>query len=180
VATSRVIVDTFVDIGIETVVGQHRAFLNVDQNFLADPDLLTVPADRIVLQLPETTTASVETMAGIDRLKSIGYEIALNGYRSDLPIAELVDLADVVKLDALALDDDRLVRELATLGDRNLIRVAKRVDSAVRRQRLADMGFHYFQGHFLASRLRRAAGSRRASRDAVPNGPRPPNRRALP
>lgn len=150
VATSRVIVDAFVEIGIEAIVGQHRAFLNVDQNFLIDSDLLSIPADRVVLQLPETTPATDETVAAIDRLKSIGYEIALNGYRSDLPVAGLIDRADIVKIDALSIDDPGLSRELESLGNRSVVRIAKRVETTERRNRLAELGFDCFQGHFLA------------------------------
>ena len=150
VATSRVIVDAFVEIGIEAIVGQHRAFLNVDQNFLIDSDLLSIPADRVVLQLPETTPATDETVAAIDRLKSIGYEIALNGYRSDLPVAGLIYRADIVKIDALSIDDPGLSRELESLGNRSVVRIAKRVETTERRNRLAELGFDCFQGHFLA------------------------------
>ncbi len=149
-ATSRVIVDTFVEIGIEAIVGQHRAFLNVDQNFLIDPDLLSVPADRVVLQVPDSTTATHETIEAIDRLKSLGYEIALNGYRSDLPVAGLLGHADIVKLDAMSIDDEGLARELESIGGRSVVRIAKRVETIERRNRLADLGFDCFQGHFLA------------------------------
>ncbi|MGI9595795.1 MAG: EAL and HDOD domain-containing protein [Acidimicrobiales bacterium] len=150
VATSRVIVDAFVEIGLEALVGQHRAFLNIDQSFLIDPDLVLVPAERVVLQVPGTTRATTETVEAIDHLKLLGYEIALNGYRSDLPGAELLDRADIVKLDAMSIGDAALHRELQLIGDRSVVRVAKRVETGERRDRLADLGFDAFQGHFLA------------------------------
>lgn len=150
VATSRVIVDAFVEIGIEKIVGEHRVIFNVDEAFLVDPDLLTLPVDRVVLQLPSTSSGTAETVAVLDRLKSDGYQIALNDYRGDLPVAELIDFADIVKIDALSINDDTIARQLATTENRELVRIAKRVETTERRNVLASLGFDYFQGHFLA------------------------------
>ncbi len=150
VATSRVVVDAFVEIGIEKIVGNHRAVLNVDQAFLIDPDLVSMPSDRVVLQLPSTARPTDETVAAVGRLKAEGYQIALNDYRSDLPIAGLIHLADIVKIDTLSVDDAEIGRHLATLDNKRVVRIAKRVETAERRNGLADFGFDYFQGYFLA------------------------------
>lgn len=150
VATSRVIINAFVEIGLENLVGQRKAFLNVNENFLLDTDLLCFPAEQVVLELPGSTTASPPVTAALDQLKAGGYSVAINGYRHDLPVADLLPYADIVKLDALEIDDATLQAEIETLGPRRPILIAKRVETTERRDQLVALGFDYFQGRYVA------------------------------
>lgn len=150
VATSRVIIDAFVEIGLDNVVGRNRVLLNVDKNFLVDPDLVFVPADRVAIQVPEDLDADAEVIAGVEHLKSLGYKIALGGYTQSSPSARLLPYASIVKIDALEIGDDVLSRELASIGQHQVVKVAKRVETSQRRDELVELGFDCFQGHFLA------------------------------
>ncbi len=150
VATSRVIIDAFVEIGLDNVVGRNRVLLNVDKNFLIDPDLVFVPADRVAIQVPEDLDADPEVVAGIEHLQSLGYKIALGGYSTGSPSARLLPYASIVKIDALDVSNDVLAAELASIGQHKVVKVAKRVETAKRRDELVELGFDCFQGHFLA------------------------------
>lgn len=150
VATSRVVMNAFVDIGLEKVVGQHRAFIHVSEEFLSSPDLMCFPPERVALQITDPIDVTPGLVGTVNRLRQDGYNLVLNGYRSDQPIADLLPYADVVKLDALDHDDDALRAELTHLLPRQLLLVAKRVETMDRRNDLLAMGFHAFQGHFLA------------------------------
>lgn len=150
VATSRVIIDAFVEIGLDNVVGQNRVLLNVDRTFLLDPDLVFVPDDRVAIQLPEELEATADVRAGIEHLRSLGYRIALGGYTTESPVADLLPYASIVKIDALTHGDPDLVANLASIQNRKVVKVAKRVETAQRRDQLVEMGFDCFQGHFLA------------------------------
>lgn len=150
VATSRVVMNAFVDIGLERVAGSHRAFIHVPDNFLTSPDLVCFPPQRVVLQLADSMIATDEIRSAVARLKAEGYSIALSAYRRNLPVAELLPYADIVKLDALGVEDDVLSEELASLEGRNLVKIAKRVETMERRDRMEELGFDCFQGYFLS------------------------------
>ncbi len=150
VATSRVIIDAFVEIGLDNVVGRNRVLLNVDKNFLIDPDLVFVPADRVAIQVPEDLEADAEVIAGVQHLQELGYKIALGGYSRTSPSAALLPYASIVKVDALEISNDVLAGELATIGQHKVVKVAKRVETSQRRDELVELGFDCFQGHFLA------------------------------
>ena len=61
VATARVLMNAMTEIGLDTLVGRTRAFVNLTARFVAQPDLLaSVPTDRVVLEILEY----VETDAG--------------------------------------------------------------------------------------------------------------------
>ncbi len=150
IATSQVIMNAFVEIGLDNIVGHRLAFINMTEQFLATPELTCFPPEQVVLELPECISDTPEIHAALERLKGDGYTIALNGYRSDTPLGQLLPYADVIKLDALELDDDTLRNELVTLKDRDLMLMAKRVETTERRDALAEIGFDYFQGYFLS------------------------------
>ncbi|MDH3682292.1 MAG: HDOD domain-containing protein [Acidimicrobiia bacterium] len=149
VATARTVIDSFVEVGLENVVGQRPAFLNVDESFLIDPGLVSFPSDRVVLELHELIGATPQTVEAIDRLKGLGYRIALDGYRRALPVAELLEYADIVKIDASRVDEESLAVELASLQGADVTLIAKNVETRERRDMMAAAGFDYFQGHYL-------------------------------
>lgn len=150
VQTSRVVVNTFVDIGLENLVGNHTALLNVTDEFLQAPEVIGSASHQVVLALPPSTTSSSETTTILDRLKSEGYRIALNGYRSHLPVAGLLPYADIAMIDALDATTAELAAEIESLEGLDLVRLAKRVETTVWRNELADIGFECFQGNFIA------------------------------
>jgi EAL and modified HD-GYP domain-containing signal transduction protein len=150
VATSRVIIDAFVEIGLDSVVGRNRVLLNVDKNFLIDPDLVFVPAERVALQLPQDLEPTEEIRAGVEHLRSLGYKFAIGGYTRQSPVAAYLPYASIVKIDALDRDDATLAAELESIVPYKVVKVAKRVETAQRRDQLVEMGFDCFQGHFLA------------------------------
>ena len=152
VATSRVVMNAFVDIGLENVVGRHRALVHVSDDFLLSPELTGFSPERVMLQISEPIPPGGEVTATVQRLREEGHSIALNGYRSHLSLASLLPYADVVKLDALDLDHDTMAAEVTALRRHNrpLILIAKRVETMEQRNKLAELGIDCFQGHFLA------------------------------
>src|SRR5277367_5960639 len=52
-ATSAVIVDGFMEVGLNDLVGTHRAYVNVSRDFLLSVRPLPLPPRRIVLELLE-------------------------------------------------------------------------------------------------------------------------------
>ncbi len=152
VATSRVVMNAFVDIGLERVVGRHRALVHVSDDFLLSPELTGFSPERVMLQISDPIPAGNQLTATLQRLRDEGHSIALNGYRSDLSLATLLPWADVVKLDALDLDPATMAAEVATLRRHNrpLTLIAKRVETMEQRNELAELGIDCFQGWFLA------------------------------
>lgn len=152
VATSRVVMNAFVDIGLEKVVGHHRALVHVSDDFLLSPELTGFSPERVMLQISDPIPAGDEVETTVRRLRDEGHSIALNGYRSDLSLATLLPYADAVKLDALDLDHDTMAAEVAALRRHNrpLTLIAKRVETMEQRNELEALGIDCFQGWFLA------------------------------
>ena len=53
-ATSQVLMNCFVDIGLENIVGSKMAFINLTKTFISNPDLIMIaPADQLVVEVLE-------------------------------------------------------------------------------------------------------------------------------
>lgn len=151
VATSQVIMNAFVEIGLENIVGHRLAFINMTRQFLVTPELMCFPPEQVVLEIHEEAGADDEIRAAVNRLKVLGYTLALDGYHSAAAHAPLYPFADIVKLDAAALDEATLRAELDKLAGQDIMVMAKRVETVEERAQLAEMGCDYFQGHYLAT-----------------------------
>ncbi len=148
-ATSRVIMNAFVEIGLDNVVGHRLAFINMTRQFLLTPELMCFPPEQVVLEIRDDVGVDDEIRSAVNRLKVQGYTIALDGYRSDAAHAPLFPFSDIVKLDARALDEHARDTELRKLAGQDVMIMAKRVETQRERERLAGLGCDYFQGHCL-------------------------------
>ena len=81
VATARVLMNAITEIGLDTLVGRTRAFVNLTANYVAQPELLaSVPADRVVLEVLEDVEPTQAVRDGLARLIEQGFWIALDDF----------------------------------------------------------------------------------------------------
>jgi EAL and modified HD-GYP domain-containing signal transduction protein len=148
--SSDLLLNAVLEIGIQNICGSHRAFINVTRNLLMNSGLDSLPPDRIVLEVLETVAVDPPLLDRLGTLRARRFEIALDDYVC-LPARDaLIEHADIVKLDVLALDEAELERHVALLKARNVRLLAEKVESPAMHRRLKQMGFGLFQGFFFA------------------------------
>src|ERR1700733_1885094 len=59
-ATAQVIVNAFMEIGLERIVGSSLAFVNVTRDFILGDHCRSLPKDRVVLEILENTVPDAE------------------------------------------------------------------------------------------------------------------------
>src|ERR1044072_8045266 len=101
-ATSTVIVQGLADIGLERLVGDARAFINVTADFLLKVRPLPMPPARVVLALVGSHSAAPQPRSALRDARDAGFRIALDGFRLVPGLEPLLELASVVKLDIRA------------------------------------------------------------------------------
>src|SRR3954469_18570557 len=74
-ATSTVVINAFTEIGLETLVGDHAAWLNVSRDFVVSKLPLTLPPKRIVLELLEEQPVDENLLEALSQLRGLGYTI---------------------------------------------------------------------------------------------------------
>ncbi|MFP4161559.1 MAG: EAL and HDOD domain-containing protein [Ectothiorhodospira sp.] len=149
-ATSEVIQSAFIDLGLDRLVGNRLAFINLTRDFLTGEIALALPPERVVLEIIEDIPVDAELVAAVDRLTRAGFRIALDDYVFDEAHAPLLRLASIVKLDVLHWDRTQLSNLVRRLRTYHVQLLAEKVETPEQLQFCRDLGFDYFQGYFLS------------------------------
>ncbi|HED19006.1 MAG TPA: HDOD domain-containing protein [Gammaproteobacteria bacterium] len=149
-ATSDVIITTFLEIGLDNLVGNQLAFINLTRSFFVNEHSISLPRDRVVLELLEDIEADDEVVAGVKRLSEQGYAIALDDFIYHESLKPLVQLADIIKIDIMALSRDEVSNHVKALREYPLRLLAEKVETQEEFDFCMGLGFDYFQGYFLA------------------------------
>lgn len=149
-ATSRVLVNTFNHLGLESVLDDKRAFINVSAEFLARDVLELLPAKRVVLEILESVKPTPEVVGRAKQLVNAGFEIALDDFVYTTEWEPLIALAKYIKFDIRAQDMSQMAAMAARLRGRGPALLAEKVESAQEMQACQNLGFEYFQGYYFA------------------------------
>jgi len=147
-ASSRVIVNSFINIGIERLVGSSLAFINVPEQLVLNDALLPMFHEQTVLEVLEDTPPSAEVIAGLKRLKSRGFKIALDDFVYQPAYRPFLELADFVKVDVENMQRDEIAEQLTQLRPYPVKLVAEKVETEDMYVLCRAQGFRYFQGYF--------------------------------
>jgi EAL and modified HD-GYP domain-containing signal transduction protein len=147
-ATAEVILNAFMNIGLQELVGNGRAFINFGRNLVMANYCESLPSNRIVIELLESIDPDDALLKRLAQLKAAGYSIALDDFICADPYYRLLESARFVKLDVLTCDQDMMQRSVATLKKFPVQLIAEKVETREQFQFCREMGFDYFQGYF--------------------------------
>jgi len=149
-ASARVMADTLFNLGLQTLTGGKRAFINLTRDLLVGDYATLLPKEQTVIEILENVAPDAKVVAACGRLKEAGYAIALDDFSDSREAASLVALADIIKVDVLATKREQrraLVKRYAPRGVRML---AEKVETPEAFSEAVDLGYSYFQGYFFA------------------------------
>src|SRR5215831_17894051 len=147
-ATAEVILNTFMDIGLQEVVGQELAFINFGRNLIMGNYCESLPRERVVLELLESVEPDDVLLKRLAQLKSAGYRIALDDFVYADPFCRLLESVHFVKLDMMACDEAMIQRSVSALKEFPVKLIAEKVETREQFQFCQELGFDYFQGYF--------------------------------
>jgi len=163
-ATLQVISNAVLEIGLDRLAGGLPVHINFPRQLLLDELLLPLKPERIVIEVLEDVPGDPQVLEGIRRLRARGHRIALDDYSPRSCAPELLDVADIVKVD-IARDSDEEVRfTVKEAKRRGLQLIAEEVETVEQFEHCLALGFDGFQGYFLQEpqtfRAQRAPSSR--------------------
>jgi len=150
-ATSRVLSDTILESGIDGIVGEGYAFINLTNRFLENPELLDLlPPGRCVLEVLETVDVTDQVVVGVQNLREQGHLIALDDFVNEEQFDRLLPLAHIIKYDITDHTMEELVRYRERDKAAGRLSLAERVETHEEFESLSAAGFDYFQGYYFA------------------------------
>lgn len=148
--TADVLVRAGLDLGLKNLVGTKLAFVNASRPFLVGEREVPLPPGQTVIEVLEDVTHDPEVLEGCRRLAGDGYMIALDDYVWVEGDDAMLALADIVKLDILAIPEGELSTQVERGAAGGARLLAEKVETSEQFDRCRQLGFDLFQGYLLS------------------------------
>jgi EAL and modified HD-GYP domain-containing signal transduction protein len=150
-AATAAVISHASQLGMQRVVGERLAFVNVDEIVLMSDFVRFLPHDKVILEILETVKATPEVIARIVELRSFGFKFALDDVVAESEdISKLIDLVDIVKIDVRAVPEGTLAALVKTFTLPGIKLLAEKVETVEEYKMCMELGFEYFQGYYFA------------------------------
>ena len=149
-ATASVLSNTFMAFGLDNLVEDKLAFINLTPPFLTGQYPLPGHHDRLILEILEDTLLDDTMIQAIKGLSQEGYVLALDDVIDYRAVEPLLDIVDLVKVDFMLVDRQRLPEQVAYYKARGLELLAEKIETQEELSYCQSLGFDYFKGYFLS------------------------------
>ena len=147
-ATATVVLNSFTEIGLDRIVADKIAWVNVSREFVLSGLAEAVPPGLVGLEVLEDEMLDDEVFAALKTLKRQGHRLALDDFRFRAGVEPLLALVDVVKLDMVALGREQLAECVRRCEPYDVSILAEKVETRADHQFCAAAGCDLFQGYF--------------------------------
>jgi c-di-GMP-related signal transduction protein len=147
-ASSNVLVSSLFLIGLQTITGGRRAFINFTHNLLSQEYATFLSPEQAVIEVLEDVEPDETAVQACKSLKKKGYILALDDFPVDGHMAPLIPYVDIVKVDWLNTPLEycrQLAKDLIPKGIKLL---AEKVETHEQYRQAQQLGYSYFQGFF--------------------------------
>ncbi|MDR1755120.1 MAG: HDOD domain-containing protein [Eubacterium sp.] len=146
------ILEVLSSLSIMEITGGARAFVNFTDKLILDGYATLFPPEYLVIEVLETTNPTPELIETLAQLKELGYKIALDDFVYDPKYKELIELADIFKVE-IGMDQksvDNLFRVLRLSDTKKCTILAERVETKEVFDACTYAGCKLFQGYYFA------------------------------
>lgn len=149
-ATLDVITNSFTLIGMKNLTNNKLAFINFTEALLLKGTPLLLPKDIIVVEILETVSPSYNLIEACKKLKKLGYYLALDDFVFKPGYEELIELADLIKIDFLVTRGEERKRVIDKYKRNNIKFLAEKVETVEDFAEALSLGYTYFQGYLFS------------------------------
>lgn len=145
---SRAVVDNFFLMGVDVLTAGGRAFINFTRDLLVNDFGLLLPRQRVVVEILESIEPDGEVLAACQRLKTAGYQVAMDDLISPQGRVALLNLADYGKVDFLQTSPQQRREWVDVYRPRGIKLLAEKVETVREFNEALSWGYQLFQGYF--------------------------------
>jgi EAL and modified HD-GYP domain-containing signal transduction protein len=154
-ATSKVITNSFLLIGLDRLTQGKRAFINFTENLIKSEIPTMFPKDSIAIEILENITVDTELIEACRKMEEQGYVIAIDDFEYPMlrRYQELLEYVNLIKVDFQrnnVYERRQIIKQLANGKIRFL---AEKVENKEEFDQAFQMGYHYFQGYYFSKPL---------------------------
>jgi EAL and modified HD-GYP domain-containing signal transduction protein len=149
-ATSKLLSNSFFNIGIEKIAGSNLAFINFTQDLLLQQLPLMFSQDRLVVEILEDVQPAKEVIEACQEIALNGYIIVLDDFFYKTNMEPLIEVADIIKIDIKKTPLEEVGDLVNMIKERGVNLLAEKVETHDEFKKAVGMGFRYFQGFFFS------------------------------
>ena len=150
-AATAAVISHASQLGLEQVVGNKLAFVNVDDVVLMSDFVRFLPPNKVILEILETVKPTEPLLARVAELKELGFKFALDDVIDhSAEVDQLLGLVDVVKIDLQGVAPAALGHLTASVRKSGKKLLAEKVETQQEFRLCQELGFDYFQGYYFA------------------------------
>jgi len=153
-ATARVLVNAIQNIGLSSLLGNKKGFINADEKTIMEGTLDILPKKQFVIEILETTKVDEDIIERINDYRVQGYSFALD----DLVLSKeyynmfgkLFNSVDVIKVDFMLCDREMLKKNMSIFKKTRARLLAEKVETIEDYEFCKEIGFDLFQGYYFS------------------------------
>ncbi|MCY7781346.1 MULTISPECIES: cyclic di-GMP phosphodiesterase [unclassified Bacillus (in: firmicutes)] len=154
-ATTDLVINSFLNIGIEKLTEGKRCFVNFTESLMFSNLPTSFNPKQLVIEILEDIPITPALISRCKELKKMGYMLALDDFYAINPqnedlLEKLMSYIDILKIDFLKTTRMERRKILQTYGCSGLIFLAEKVETRKEYKQAAQDGFHLFQGYFFS------------------------------
>ncbi|MBN1227266.1 MAG: HDOD domain-containing protein, partial [Deltaproteobacteria bacterium] len=147
-ATSKVLFDSFLSIGIEKITGRKKAFINFTEDMLLEKAPLIFSKDKIVVEILEDVRPELEVVNACRDITRDGYMLAMDDFNYRPELEPLISISNLIKIDFRSTPYEEIQEDIKRLSRYDAHLLAEKIETYEEFSKALEMGFTYFQGYF--------------------------------
>jgi EAL and modified HD-GYP domain-containing signal transduction protein len=148
-ASASTMLNAFVELGLDNLVGKVPAYVNMPADFLLGHYPIPLPPERTVIEVLEDVPVTPALIESLHQLRQRGYKIALDDFLLTDETEPLLAVAHIIKVNVLNVSREDIAAQYARLKPAGAIMLAEKISTHEELVFVRDLGFYYFQGYFL-------------------------------
>jgi EAL and modified HD-GYP domain-containing signal transduction protein len=153
-ATAQMLNTALNSVGLEKLVGTHKAFVNCNRDMLLSDAVLALDPTRFTVEILEDVEVDDDVVRAVRRLREQKFEVALDDFVLTrdglLSIARLIPHIQIVKMDMMLNGRETWGKASEFFRGKGVRVLAEKVETEADYKECFDQQYSFFQGYYFA------------------------------
>lgn len=144
------VINSLYTLGIDNVTNGKHVFINFTENLLNQDFIVLLPPDIVTIEILENVYPSDKIILECEKLKKQEYTIALDDFVFDKKYENLIQFADIIKVDFSITKGCERKNIIERINSNNIKFLAEKVETIDEFNEAKSLGYSYFQGYYFS------------------------------